>query len=180
MNASSGVKGKKVPKTVSNGRTKAIEAPRAAPDEVPIKNGSARGLRNMPWKRTPATPSAAPTSAAPNTPGIRTCHTITPVGYQGCAKWKRWVPFNSTWTIVLMGMDVEPKLIAKSITISNTALNIEKRSVEDNSLTPPRSCFNCDFCVTIFIDLPATAHGGEAAVGGDSSRPPPIDWPYFF
>ena len=51
-------------------------APRAAPDETPIRPGSARGLRNMPCRAAPATARALPTSTASTTRGSRMAQTI--------------------------------------------------------------------------------------------------------
>ena len=64
--------------TVIHGRlekwsTMPIVAPSAAPDETPVTYGSVSGLRKRSWRITPATASAAPTSAAVSTRGIRIC-----------------------------------------------------------------------------------------------------------
>ena len=48
----------------------------AAPELIPVRNGSTSGLRSMPCKRKPETASAAPTSAAMDTRGARSCQTI--------------------------------------------------------------------------------------------------------
>ena len=48
-------------------------APSAAPDETPVTYGSVSGLRKRSWRITPATASAAPTSAAVSTRGMRIC-----------------------------------------------------------------------------------------------------------
>ncbi len=52
-----------------------------------------------------------------------------------------------------MGIGVAPKLIAKRITISNTALNSNMRSGAGSALTLPRGFSSCDFFVANFIDL---------------------------
>ena len=48
-------------------------APSAAPDETPVTYGSVSGLRKRSWRITPATASAAPTSEATSTRGMRIC-----------------------------------------------------------------------------------------------------------
>ena len=48
-------------------------APSAAPDDTPVTYGSVSGLRNRSWRITPATASAAPTSEATRTRGMRIC-----------------------------------------------------------------------------------------------------------
>src|SRR5690554_2491135 len=50
-------------------------APKAAPDETPIKPGSANGLRNKPCKTAPDKASALPTNAANNSRGRRSSRT---------------------------------------------------------------------------------------------------------
>ena len=64
--------------TVIHGRlercsTMPMVAPSAAPDETPVTYGSVSGLRKRSWRITPATASAAPTSAAMSTRGMRIC-----------------------------------------------------------------------------------------------------------
>ena len=61
------------------GITTAIAAPSAAPEAVPRTYGSASGFRMRPWKVAPATASAAPTSIAVRTRGIRRSHTMASV-----------------------------------------------------------------------------------------------------
>ncbi len=51
-------------------------APAEAPLDTPIKEGSAKGLRNNPCIITPETANAAPTRAASNARGKRICCTI--------------------------------------------------------------------------------------------------------
>ena len=65
--------------TMLIGSTTAMAAPRAAPDAVPSTYGSASGLRIRPWNVAPATASAAPTSIAVSTRGIRRSQTIVSV-----------------------------------------------------------------------------------------------------
>ena len=128
-------------------------APKAAPEEVPIRKGSARGLRNMPWKRTPATASPLPTSAAPTTPGIRTCQTISSsVGSHWRAKCNMPVPFSRIFTMVLIGIGVEPKLTATSMTASSSPLMMSKmRGAGSNFRLFPTRCSVFTFWVAIFI-----------------------------
>ena len=65
--------------TMLIGSTTAMAAPSAAPDAVPSTYGSASGLRIRPWNVAPATASAAPTSIAVSTRGIRRSQTIVSV-----------------------------------------------------------------------------------------------------
>ncbi len=47
-----------------------------APEALPSKNGSAKGLRNSPWAMAPASPSKAPAAKAPRVRGARMSQTI--------------------------------------------------------------------------------------------------------
>jgi hypothetical protein len=50
---------------------KAIVTPNVAPDALPSKYGSAKGLRNKPCAKAPAKPSKAPANQAPKVRGNR-------------------------------------------------------------------------------------------------------------
>jgi len=56
-------------------RNRAMEAPKAAPADIPKVYGSARGLSKMPWNITPEMDSPAPTIAEVNIRGNLTSHT---------------------------------------------------------------------------------------------------------
>ena len=59
--------------TCGSGRpmTMYMEAARAAPDEIPMSPGSARGFRKRPCMNAPVNPSAAPTKIAKKDLGNR-------------------------------------------------------------------------------------------------------------
>ncbi len=62
------------------GRTIVATAPTAAPEETPMMEGSAIGLRKNPCITTPAVDSAKPTTAPSRIRGRRTCSTIASGG----------------------------------------------------------------------------------------------------
>ena len=65
------------PPTETSAATRLMVTPSAAPEAVPSRYGSARGLRNTPCAIPPARPSKAPANQAPTLRGRRICQSTT-------------------------------------------------------------------------------------------------------
>jgi hypothetical protein len=96
------------------GKRRAKVAAKAAPAEVPMIYGSAKGLRSKPWNRTPAIARAPPTKAAPTALGRRISKKmVSSVSRQVGGKWNRVILLRLIFSRAKGEMEAAPNREAK-------------------------------------------------------------------
>src|SRR6056297_2528607 len=88
-------------------------APTAAPEETPMMEGSAIGLRKIPCMMVPAAASAKPTTAASRMRGSRTCITMS--------RWSRETRNRKTgWVVTSTAVPVRSTAVGTATALSRT------------------------------------------------------------